>query len=122
MQSYQERVFDIIDSFSIFDGSVLDCAKGIYVDSGISNMYPSNTAICCINIANELMNDEPIKEKWSEILVIFHKSAFRKKKPTYGRKMLLNIKINSEKIRGYVDIEKHKYITEVIFSGSKIGS
>jgi len=118
MIPYQERVFDIIDSFSIFNGSVLEFAKRIFIDSDVYNMYPSNAALCCINVANEYLYDRKLKEYWSEVLLVLHKANFRKRKPTLGRKLYQNIIKNSDKFR--VDLEKNKKAVEVMFSGSKI--
>lgn len=121
MKFYQERVFDIIDSFSIFNGSVIELAKGLFMDSHIDSMYPTNIALCCLNIANEEMGDNTLKEHWTDILTVFYKSDVRKRKPTLGRKLYRNIISNSDELRNTIDIEKNRKITEVMFSGSKIG-
>jgi len=115
---YQERVFDIIDSFSCLDGSVLAFAKGLFVDSGINSMYPSNAAICCLNVANEYLNGSPLKTFWNDVMYFMHTSEERKRKPTFGRKIYRNILKNSEKFK--VNLEKHKRAVEVMFSGSEI--
>ena len=120
MRTYAEQVFDWIDTFSVFGGSVQDCARGIYVDSNINNMYPSNVAVCCLNLADQAFGGD-LKDKWGEILLTFHRSPDRFRKPRYGKKLFINIRKSSEEIKGMIDLDKWKYITEVVYSGSKIG-
>jgi hypothetical protein len=120
MRTYTEQVFDWIDTFSIFGGSVQDCARGIFVDSQVNNMYPSNAAVCCLNLAYQTFGGD-LKDKWGEVLLTFHRSPNRYRKPKYGKKLLINIKRNSDELKALIDLDKHKYITEVIYSGRKIG-
>jgi hypothetical protein len=119
MRTYEEQVFTWIENFSIFGGSVQDCARGVFVDSQIRNMYPSNAAVCCLTVSHEVFGGN-LKDKWADVLITFHQSKDRMRKPTYGKKLFFNIRRNSKELKGCVDLEKHKYITEVIYSGSKI--
>jgi len=121
MDTYEELVFKNIESFSpILNGSVLDMAKGIYADLDMTNMYPSNAALTCINLAYRALYDKSLHDLWNDIIYVLQTSDLRKRKPTRGKKLYLNIQTKSEAFGSTVDLEKHKKTTEVIFSGSKI--
>jgi len=119
MEPYNDRVLNIIENFSVLGGSIIDFAKGIFLDSDINYMYPSNAAICCLNVANEYLTGSPLKSFWDDIMYVLHTADYRKRKPTMGRKLYRNILMNSEKIKNSVDLEKHKILVEVTY-GSKI--
>jgi hypothetical protein len=122
MIPYQERVFSLIDSFSNFDGSVIELAKSVFMCSEIYDMQPTTIAVCCLNISNNYLYGSEFKTIWSDVIMKLQNPDVRKSnKITHGNKFYKTIIRNSKTISETVDLNKEFENVKVILNGSEIG-
>lgn len=122
MIPYQERVFGLIESFSNFDGSVIELAKSVFLASEIYDMQPTTIAVCCVNISNNYLYGSEFKTIWNDVIIKLQDKELRKSnRITHGNKFYKTIMRNSKTISERVELDKEFDNVKVILNGSEIG-
>ena len=122
MIPYQNRVFNLIESFSSFDGSVIEMAKGVFLASNVYDMQPTTIAVCCINISNNYLYGSEFKTIWSDVILKLQDPNLRKSnRITHGNKFYKTVVNNSKTISENIDLDKEFENVKVILNGSSIG-